>query len=121
MQLEKPAGVAAISGDVTVGGQGFNDCLFWVNSDQLEDSVKITLIGAGSNGAAHLHLNGCSETVAGLTMTAGNTIKTDAVGGASGVLTVKTLMIDGVKKPAGSYTSATEKWIEGKGKVVVQP
>ena len=25
------------------------------------------------------------------------------------------------KKPAGEYTAATERWIEGKGKVVVRP
>ncbi len=121
VQLEKPDGVDAISGDAIVGGQGFNDCLFWMNSNQIKDSVNITMIGAGNSGAAYLHLNGCSETVASLTMMAGNTIKTDAAGGARGVLTVKSLTIDGVKKPAGSYTSATEKWIEGKGKIVVQP
>jgi autotransporter-associated beta strand protein len=121
VQLEKPDGVDAISGDVTVGGQGFNDCLFWMKSNQIKDSVNIRLIGAGNNGAAYLHLNGCSETVASLTMTAGNSIKTDSATGASGALTVKSLAIDGVKKPAGTYTSATEKWIEGKGKVVVKP
>jgi hexosaminidase len=121
VQLEKPDGVDAISGDVIVGGQGFNDCLFWVNSNQIKDSVHITLIDAGNSGAAYLHLNGCSETVAGLTMTAGNLVKTDAAGGASGVLTVRSLTIDGVKMPAGTYTSASAKWIEGKGKVVVQP
>jgi hexosaminidase len=121
VQLEKPDGVDAISGDVIVGGQGFNDCLFWVNSNQIKDSVHITLIGAGNNGAAYLHLNGCRETVAGLTMTARNSVKTDAPGGASGVLTVRSLMIDGVRMPAGTYTSASATWIEGKGKVVVQP
>lgn len=121
VQLEKPDGVDAISGDVIVGGQGFNDCLFWMNSNQIKDSVNITLIGAGNNGAAYLYLNGCSETVASLTMTAGNTIKTDAAGGARGVLTVRSLTIDGAKMPAGAYSSATEKWIEGKGKVFVQP
>ncbi len=121
VQLEKPDGVDAISGDVTVGGQGFNDCLFWVNSNQVKDSVHITLIGAGNNGAAYLHLNGCRETAAGLTMTAGNSVKTDAAGGARGALTVRSLTIDGVRMPAGTYTSASAKWIEGKGKVVVQP
>jgi hypothetical protein len=121
VQLEKPDGVDAISGDVIVGGQGFNDCLFWMKSNQIKDSVNITLVGAGNNGAAYLHLNGCSETVASLTMTAGNVIKTDAASGARGVLTVRSLTIDGVRKAAGSYTSATERWIEGKGKVVVQP
>jgi hypothetical protein len=120
VQLEKPDGVDAISGDVIVGGQGFNDCLFWMKSNQIKDSASITLINAGNNGAAYLHLNGCSETVANLKMTAGNTIKTDSAAGVSGTLTVTTLTIDGVRRPAGAYTSRTEKWIEGKGKVIVQ-
>jgi hypothetical protein len=119
VQLEKPDGVDAISGDVVVGGQGFNDCLFWVNSNQIKDSVNITMIGAGNNGAAYLHLNGCSETVASLTMTAENTVKTDGAGGTRGVLTVGSLTIQGTRMPAGSYTSANAEWIEGKGKVVV--
>ena len=47
VQLEKPDGVDAISGDVIVGGQGFNDCLFWINSNQIKDSVNITLLERG--------------------------------------------------------------------------
>jgi hexosaminidase len=121
VQLEKPKGVDAISGDVIVGGQGFNDCLFWKQSDQLKDSVNITLLDAGNNGAAYLDLNGCSETAASLTMTVHNKIKTDAPEGGSGVLTVKSLTIGGVRKPAGVYSAATESWIEGKGKVIVRP
>jgi hexosaminidase len=121
VQLEKPKGVAAISGDVIVGGQGFNDCLFWKQSNQLKDSVHITLLDAGNNGAAYLDLNGCTETAASLTMTVHNKIKTDAPAGGSGVLTVKSLTIGGIKKPAGVYGAATEPWIEGKGKVIVRP
>jgi hexosaminidase len=121
VQLEKPRGVDAISGDVVVGGQGFNDCLFWKQSDQLKDSVHITLLDAGNNGAAYLDLNGCSETAAGLTMTARNRVKTDAPGGGSGTLTVRALTVGGVRRPAGVYSAATEPWIEGKGKVVVRP
>ena len=121
VQLEKPAGVDAISGDVIVGGQGFNDCLFWANSDQLRDTVNITLIDAGNNGAAYLDLNGKSETATSLTMTVHNKIKTDSADGKSGGLTVKSLTVGGVTKSAGAYTAATEKWIEGKGQVVVRP
>src|SRR5262249_33590715 len=76
VQLEKPPGVDAISGDVIVGGQGFNDCLFWKQSKQLKDSVHITLLDAGDRGAAYLALNGCTETAASLTMTVHNKIKT---------------------------------------------
>jgi hypothetical protein len=121
VQLEKPAGVVAISGDVIVGGQGFNDCLFWKNSRQLKDTVNITLLDAGNNGAAYLHLNGCQETAASLTMTPTNKVVTDSEDGTSGTLTVKALTISGAPKPAGVYTSSSEKWIEGKGKVIVQP
>ncbi len=121
VQLAKPQGVVAISGDVLVGGQGSNDCLFWKQSDQLKDGVHITLLDAGNNGAAYLDLNGCSDTATGLTLTVHNKVKTDAPGGGSGVLTVKALTVGGVNKPAGDYTAATENWIEGKGKVVVRP
>ena len=121
VQLEKPDGVDAISGDVIVGGQGFNDCLFWSRSNQIKDTVNITLIGAGNNGAAYLHLNGCKETVASLTMLTGNTIKTDSADCMSGVLTVRSLTIDGIKMPEGRYRSANANWIDGKGSVIVQP
>jgi hypothetical protein len=121
VQLEKPRGVDAISGDVVVGGQGFNDCLFWARSDQLKDSVNITLLDAGNNGAAYLDLNGCSETAASLTMTTHNRVKTDSPDGVSGTLTVKALTVGGVKQAAGTYSAATVKWIEGKGQVIVRP
>ncbi len=121
VQLEKPAGVDAISGDVVVGGQGFNDCLHWVNSDQIKDSATISVLNAGDSGAAYLSLNGCSETVAALTLAPNTSVKTDGPDGKSGVLTVKSLTVSQVKKPAGSYTAATEKWLEGKGRVVVVP
>jgi hexosaminidase len=121
VQLEKPKGVAAISGDVFVGGQGFNDCLFWKQDDQLADGVHITLLDAGPSGAAYLALNGHSDKATDLTMTARNKVRTDAADGRSGALTLKALTVGGVKKPAGEYTAATESWIEGKGKVVVRP
>lgn len=121
VQLEKPEGVDAISGDVIIGGQGFNDCLFWMYSHQLKDSIGITLLDAGNNGAAYLHLNGCKETAARLTMTANNRILTDSVAGSAGSLIVKSLVIDGVAKPAGSYGAAMERWIVGKGSVIVRP
>jgi hexosaminidase len=121
VQLEKPRGVDAISGDVVVGGQGFNDCLRWGQSDQLKDSVHITLLDAGSNGAAYLDLNGCSETAASLTMTVHNRVKTDGPAGSSGTLTVNVLTVGGVRQAAGVYTAATAPWLEGNGKVVVRP
>ena len=121
VQMEKPDGVDAISGDVVIGGQGFNDCLSWLNSNQIKDSATITLLNAGNSGGAYLNLNGCNETVAALTMAANTMVKTDSPEGKSGVLTVKALTVNNVKKPAGTYTAATEKWLEGKGRIVVAP
>ena len=119
VQMEKPDGVDAISGDVIVGGQGFNDCLHWAASNQIKDSATITLLNAGNSGAAYLSLNGCSETAAALVMAANTSVKTDSPEGKSGTLTVNALTLKQVKIPAGTYTAATEKWIEGKGKIVV--
>ncbi|MCX6875673.1 MAG: family 20 glycosylhydrolase [Verrucomicrobia bacterium] len=121
VQMEKPGGIDAISGDVSVGGQGFNDCLHWLNSNQIKDTATITLLNAGNNGAAYLSLNGCSETVTALVMAANTTVKTDSPDGKPGVLTVKSLTVNNVNKPAGTYTAATEKWLDGKGQIVVAP
>ena len=54
-------------------------------------------------------------------MAPNTTVKTDSPDGKSGVLTVKALTVDKVSKPAGTYTAASEKWLDGKGKVVVSP
>ncbi|MCY2930865.1 MAG: hypothetical protein NTV86_15515, partial [Planctomycetota bacterium] len=121
VQLEKPDGTDAISGDVVVGGQGFNDCLHWLKSNQIKDTATITLINAGNSGGAYLSLNGCTETAAALVMAADTAVRTDSPDGHAGALTVKALTVNKVAKPAGTYTAATEKWIEGKGKVVVAP
>ena len=91
VQLEKPEGVDAIAGDVTIGGQGFNDCLYWKKSHQIKDSVNVTLIDSPNSGAAFLNLNGCRETIANLTMTANNRIRTDGDDGKGGELTVRSL------------------------------
>jgi hypothetical protein len=121
VQLEKPDGVDAISGNVRVGGQGFNDCLHWINSNQIKDNATITVLDAGNSGAAYLNLNGCSETVTALVMAANATVKTDSPEGKSGVLTVKSLSVDNATKAPGTYTASTEPWIDGKGRVVVTP
>jgi hypothetical protein len=121
VQLEKPKGVDAISGDVFVGGQGFNDCLFWKQDEQLNDSVHITLIDAGSNGAAYLDLNGCNETAASLTLTAKNKVKTTSPEGTSGLLRVEALTLDGARLSSGRYTSENATWLIGGGMVVIAP
>ena len=102
VQLEKPDGVDAISGDVVVGGQGFNDCLHWIRSNQIKDTATVTLLDSGNSGGAYLSLNGCNETVAALVMAAHTTVKTDSPEGRSGVLTVKSLTVNSVRKPAGA-------------------
>jgi len=121
VQLEKSTGVDAISGNVIVGGQGFNDCLHWINSHQIKDTATITLLNADNSGASYLSLNGCSETVAALVMAANTKVKTDSPGGQSGVLTVKALTVNNITQSAGTYTAASGTWIEGNGSIIVSP
>jgi len=121
VQLEKPDGVDAIAGDVFVGGQGFNDCLYWKHSNQIKDTASITMVDTPNNGGGYLNLNGCSETVAGLTIVPHTRVVTDGDNGKGGVLTVSSLTVNGQKMPPGAYTAANTKWVEGTGRVVVQP
>ena len=120
VQLEKPDGVVAISGDVTVGGQGFNDCLFWKHDEQIADSAAIVLIESPNAGAAYLQLNGRTETVRALTVHGAGRVLTDGPDGKGGVLRVGVLHVDGKALPAGTYTAAAQAWIEGTGQVVVR-
>jgi hypothetical protein len=83
--------------------------------------VNISLLDAGNSAAAYLHLNGCREVAASLTMTTNNRVRTDADDGTAGELTVNRLTVEGVAQPAGTYTATTSRWIEGKGRVVVWP
>lgn len=119
VQLEKPDGVDAIAGDVFVGGQGFNDCLYWKHSNQLKDTVNITMLDNVNSGGGYLNLNGFSEKAASLTIVPHTRVVTDGDDGKGGVLTVKTLTVEGKSMPSGTYTAGQCKWIEGTGKVVV--
>lgn len=83
------------------------------SSHQIKDTFTVTLLDAGNNGAAYLHLNGCHESVAALVMMKNNQIVTDSSTGMAGVLAVNSLTIGGTALPAGEYTSAKAKWIEG--------
>ncbi|MCY2932463.1 MAG: family 20 glycosylhydrolase [Planctomycetota bacterium] len=121
VQPEKPDGVDAIAGDVIVGGQGFNDCLFWLHGNQIKDSATLTLIESPNSGASYLCLNGQKETVAALAVNGACRVVTDGPGGAGGELTVKALTVKGKALPAGTYTAADQKWIEGAGRVIVKP
>lgn len=121
VQLEKPEGVIAISGDVTVGGQGFNDCLRWKSNEQVADTASVTLIESGNAGAAYLALDGHRETVSSLTLDGACRILTDDKEGQAGELTVKSLTARGKSIPAGTYTAKTHDWIVGNGRVLVRP
>ncbi len=120
VQLEKPDGVVAISDDVTVGGQGFNDCLFWKRDEQVADTATITLIESANAGAAYLQLNGRTETVRALTIQGAGRVLTDGPDGKGGVLTVSALTVGERQLPAGIYTADNQPWIEGTGRVVVR-
>jgi hypothetical protein len=116
MTLAKDAGVDAAGGTIIVGGQGDNDCLYWANSDQLNDAAVVELLDSHKGGAT-LNLNGCADRFASLKMAPHTKIVTDdqKIGG---ILTISALAIDGKSIPKGVYTSA-EPWISGSGFVVV--
>ncbi len=120
VQLEKPDGVTAISDDVTVGGQGFNDCLFWKRNEQVDDTATITLIESPNAGAAYLQLNGLTETVRALTIRGAGRVLTDGPDGKGGVLTVSTLTLGEKELPKGVYTADDQPWVEGTGRVIVK-
>jgi hypothetical protein len=69
--------------------------------------VNTVLLDAGNNGAAYLHLNGCHDSAASLTMTATNKVLTDSAAGVTGELIVEKLSATGVAKLAGTYAAAT--------------
>ena len=89
LTLAKNAGIDAVGGTIDVGGQGDNDCLYWANSDQVNDAAVVELRDSPKGGAT-LNLNGCHETFARLTIAPHTRIVTgDEKSG--GVLTVGTL------------------------------
>lgn len=120
VQLEKPEGVDAVSCDVTVGGQGFNDCLYWKRHEQIADTAAVTLVESASAGAAYLALNGFRETIASLTLEGACRVATDGPEGKGGVLTVGALTVDGKRLPAGVCTAQSHPWLEGSGQVIVR-
>ena len=69
LTLAKEPGVDAALGTIVVGGQGGNDCLYWTNSDQVNDSASVELLDSPKGGAT-LNLNGCNEKFASLKMAA---------------------------------------------------
>jgi len=117
LQLSKDGGVAAIPGDITVGGDttdiNGNDKIVWTADNQIADTATITMQGTL---ASWLVLDGYSETVASLVVGAAGTVDT----GVGGQLQTQTLSVNGTPMSAGTYTSS-ESWITGSGSVVVVP
>jgi hypothetical protein len=75
MELNKPAGVTAVGGDLSV----FGGSVKLLADNQIADTSNVTIANAGTV----LDLNGKSETVGGLTMTGGTLTTGTAAGGAS--------------------------------------
>jgi len=116
VQLEKSDGVAAISGNIIVGGQGDNDGLFWAANDQIIDIATVSLLNS-AHGGAYLDLNGHTETITALSMAATAKVAT----GNGGVLTVSTLTIGSQSYGGGTYTTLNSSFVTGSGSVVVVP
>ena len=109
VQLANPAGQTALLGPVTVG-QSAKAKLVWSASDQIDDTADVSLAITGSL----LDLAGASERFDDLTMAAGTLVET----GAGGVLNVKTLTVNGVVKPKGTYIAGSG-FVTGSGYIDV--
>lgn len=121
ISLEKSSG-NALAGPIVVGQSDSTARLVWMANDQLSDSSAVTMTwfdvtaaGYPAQRGTFLNLNGHSDTIASLSLAAGNLVKT----GDGGVLTTGSLSIDGTLMGSGSYTSATHDFVTGTGAVVV--
>ena len=118
LKLSKPAGVIAIPGNLSVGGSGKSnagDGVILADDGQIAPSATVTLNGKAQ--PCFLDLSGHKAALAKVVVDGQAKLRT----GDGGLLTVKSLTVNDAKKTAGTYTAATEKWIEGKGKVIVTP
>ena len=115
LQLNKTAGVNAIPGNITVGGDtadiNGNDRIVWLADNQIADSATITLQGTKNS---YLMLDGHAETIAALVIGPNGSVDT----GTGGELTAASLTLDGVVQPSGVY-SDSESWITGSGQVII--
>ncbi len=111
VQLNKAAGVDALAGPITVNTSG-TVRIQLLRSEQINDASTLTT--TASSGAFHLELGGFHETIATLTIKAGDTVDT----GSEGLLTLTKLSVNGVNLPPGNYTSSSS-FVTGSGSVVV--
>jgi len=65
LALSKPAGTAAVAGNIVIGGGDNKAILQWQNSNQVADSAAVSLVGAKE---AQLKFRGCSETLGTLSL-----------------------------------------------------
>jgi hypothetical protein len=112
--LNKTDGVDALAGVITVAAGGSTKRIWLENNNQIHNAS--TIDSTASNGFFELMLNGFNETIAGLNLKAGHMVNT----GTGGVLTVASLIVDGVTLTGGPYTAASNsEFVSGTGSVVV--
>ncbi len=110
-RLNKPAGVDALAGPITVNTSG-TVRIQLLKSNQINDASTIT--STASSGAFYLEMGGFSDTISGLAINTGHQVDT----GTGGVLTVANLTVGGTVMPPGTYTSSAG-FVTGTGSVVV--
>ncbi len=124
-QMNKPAGVEALRGSITLGSAGETARLVWGASNQIHDAATITMVLPPASGGAtadagsnYLSLAGFSDTIDSLTLPDGGA-KTQVRTGSGGVLTVAHLSVNGAVMAAGVYTSVNATFVTGTGSVIV--
>lgn len=116
LKLNKTAGVPAVPGNLTVGGDtpaNSGARVTWLADRQMNDQAVITMAGAQP---AMLDLGTHQEKVLQLVMSPAAKIRTAR----GGKLTVCQVVRDGKPLAPGNYTSPSG-WIEGGGTVTIDP
>jgi autotransporter-associated beta strand protein len=89
LELNKTAAINAISGSaLTIGGAGSNATVTLLASNQIANTTAVTVTSTSTTAMGVFNLNGFSDTIASLTMTASTVQGVLVTTGASGVLTV---------------------------------
>ncbi|MCX6926815.1 MAG: hypothetical protein NT154_26965 [Verrucomicrobia bacterium] len=117
VSLEKPDGQDALLGTITAGGTEAAR-LVWTANNQINDAADVILVQENgfANGSS-LDLFGVTDKFHSLTMVTGTYVDTTL----GGVLTVSSLIVDGVSQPAGTYDAGNSSFVLGSGSVVVVP
>jgi hypothetical protein len=117
LRLAKPAGVTAIPGDLIFGGDAVTnkgDTVGLDNDNQIGEKATVTMAG---DKLSILAIGKHKQNILRMILSSAATVLTED----GGELRAKLVTVAGKAIPPGIYTSTSTKWIQGDGKVIVDP